>query len=110
MCGDASLCLQWTSAESLLPRPTQLDRPGCRAVVSTVGPLATCGFGRVANLQVNLLKAAIPEAVHCRQAEQYVFAGLETRSLDPGERSELLSRSSQPMARASANNFDVVSL
>ena len=41
------------------------------------------------------------------QAEQYVFAGLESRSLDPAK--GLLRRSSQPMARPSANAFDVVS-
>ncbi len=50
---------------------------------------------------------AIDMLCNC-QAEQYVFAGLETRSLDPVK--TLLRRPSQPMARPSANAFDVVSL
>ena len=49
------------------------------------------------------------EALLFRQVEQYVFAGMETRSLEPGTALDLMSRPSQPMARASANAFNVVS-
>ena len=103
-CAGASLCLRGRLQTPSQPRP-RLNFPGCVLCRQLWGLRQDAVLAGLRSCECNDSRRPLLRL----QAEQYVFAGLETRSLDPGQKTDLLSRPSQPMARASANNFDVVS-